>query len=76
MFIFSAYAKALEAVLAAVERNAGPIHKDLLQKSAVTLGLVDEDMDQSDLPSARSTDRSVCLDLVHRFSHLAAAESL
>ena len=50
-----AYAKALEAVLAAVERNMGPVHEDILQKSTVSLGFVDEDAETSDYPSARST---------------------
>ena len=44
---FAAYTKALEAVLSIVERNTRPPYKDL-QKSAVSLGLVVEDLSDND----------------------------
>nr|CAB3228220.1 chromatin assembly factor 1 subunit A-A [Phallusia mammillata] len=49
-----AYAKALEAVLQAVERNMGPFHKDALQRSAISLPL-DSDTGPTPFSARRST---------------------
>ncbi|XP_076825273.1 uncharacterized protein LOC143470871 [Clavelina lepadiformis] len=43
-----AYAKALDAVLKALEKNTAPFEKDALQRSAISLPLVADDYDVTD----------------------------
>ncbi|XP_078494976.1 uncharacterized protein LOC100175940 [Ciona intestinalis] len=63
-----AYAKALQAVLEAVERNIGPFNKDALQRCAVSLPLVTDDFeDAPPLESARTTV-SIRLQLSNAFT--------
>ena len=63
-----AYAKALEAVLKIVERNVVSVHQDLLQRSTVSVGFVDEDFVCSEPDSARSFNFSTA-----RSSNLSVA---
>ena len=69
-------------MLKAVERNLTPVYKDPLQRTTMSLGLVENCEDESgaatartDCTSARSTDLSYNSDIIHRLSALSA-ESL